>query len=142
MNVGAVNNNFNQTNFGAKINFENPKFKKTMVDICDYEYAKGILDRFEAFHPNESVLIKLVKEPNKYNSYLEATNMLTNKAMKYRLTPEDANKDFEDENCLSGCQAFYSFLEELLKNKNFWGLSSAADYKRTPSPSEHSIFNA
>ena len=113
-----------------------------MVDICDYKYAKEVLDKFEAFHPNESILIKLVKEQNKYDSYLEATNMLTNKSMKYRLTPEDANKDFEDENNPSGCKTFYSFLEGLLKNKNFWGLSSAADYKRTPRPSEHSIFNA
>lgn len=143
MKVNAVNNNFSQPNFGAKIKFEKPIFQRTMPNIADFAEAKKILDEFKMYPVEDTVLIKLVKAENKYDSCLEAFNTKTKGVMKYRLTPEDAEKDFENEETYGGCSAFYSLLKDLLdKNnmlhKDFWSPKNFAPSLR---PSEHSVFS-
>lgn len=138
MYINAIGSNNN--NFGAKIKFENPKFRQTLPNITDYKYANNILRRIDEYHPNDKVVIRMINAANQNDSCMEAVNQSTQKAMRQRLLLSDYNKDFESE---SGSNTFYALLEYMLdKSKSdhniFWG--GGTKYKSEPSPNENPVF--
>ena len=144
MNIQSISSN--SASFGAKIKFENSKLRETVPNITDYKYAKNVLDRFEAYHPKDTVIIKMVTAANQNNSYMEAVNQLTHKSMKHRLLLSDFDKDFESSSkSVSGSNTFYALLESLLDENSsahniFWG--NSMKYGLEPGINEHSVFNA
>lgn len=138
MNIQPINNN--NVGFSAKIKFANPELK-SMVQTTKNEYAKNLLDKFEAFHPNESVLVN-VETNSIYDKILTIKNLVTNKVFMRRLALDECK------NPSGGYQTFYDALESLLDktqffNSKFWGRTSImTESPKYFSLEDHSVFKA
>ena len=137
MDIQSVNSN--NVGFGAKIKFARPELK-SMVYSANEEYAKNILDRFEAYYPKKTILIDLL-DSNPMDKVLVAKNPETEKTSRLRLTPSEC-RSIE-----CGCQTFYDMLEHLLDKSQFfhvkfWGnVPHIEENKNIFRLENHSIFN-
>lgn len=146
MNVNPINNAYSNTNFGAKIKFENPIHRDTMTNVVYTEKAKDILDRFLEYHPKETVRIALeTAYANPYNSCLKATNETTGVTFVRRLKPIDVMKNYNDESSKVGCCTLFDLLETLLdksdlNHTSFWGIDTSS--KPRIELAKHPVFDA
>lgn len=139
MNIKSVGNEQNTINFGAKIKLNDPKIRE-LLNYRDTLYAKEILDKFEAYRPDQKIEMRL-----EYNKNVDDLLCAKNTSNGHEMRLPIFSKLYKDCNNLENCNSFYIALRTLLDktwayHDDFWGKAPEQKAPMFEELQNHSVF--